>query len=121
MFNRHSLTANLMLLVVAFIWGVTFVFIKAALWEIGPFTFLAARFWLAFAVLAPIFFNHLRRYGRSLWLAGGVLGAVLCAAYAFQTIGLRTTTATRAGFLTGLFVVLVPLLGLCIGHRAGKG
>lgn len=117
MFHRHSLTANLMLLTVAFVWGATFVFIKAALGEIGPFNFLAARFWLAFVVLAVPFLTRLRRGGPSLWRAGGVLGTVLFAAYAFQTVGLRTTTASRAGFITGLFVVLVPLLSALVLRR----
>jgi drug/metabolite transporter (DMT)-like permease len=106
-----------MLLTVAFVWGATFVFVKTALREVGPFTFLAARFWLAFAVLAVPFLARLREGGRPLWRAGGVLGTVLFAAYAFQTVGLRTTTATRAGFLTGLFVVLVPLLSALVLRR----
>jgi len=114
---RHSLTANLMLLTVAFVWGTTFVFIKAALEEIGPFTFLAARFWLAFAVLVAPFLTRLRQGGPSLWRAGGALGIVLYTAYAFQTVGLRITTASRAGFLTGLFVVLVPLLSALVLRR----
>ena len=114
---RHVLTSRLMLLTVAFVWGATFVFVKAALGEIGPFTFLAARFWLAFAVLAGPLFARLRRGGLSLGRAGGVLGAVLFAAYAFQTVGLRTTTASRAGFLTGLFVVFVPLLAALVLRR----
>lgn len=64
---RHSLTANLMLLTVAFVWGVTFVFVKTALGEIGSFTFLVARFWLAFAVLAvPFLGTRLRRPHRLL-------------------------------------------------------
>ncbi|HEY63478.1 MAG TPA: DMT family transporter [Caldilineae bacterium] len=117
MLYRRSLIPSLMLLTVAFVWGATFVLIKTALEEIGPFTFLAMRFSLAFAVLAMSFLARLRRGGRSLWQAGGVLGAVLFAAYGFQTVGLRTTTATRAGFLTGLFVILVPLLSALMLRR----
>jgi len=112
--RRPSLTARLMLLTVAFAWEATFVFVKAALAEIGPFAFLAARFWLAFAVLALPFLTRLRQGGRLLWRAGAGLGLVLWVAYAFQTVGLRTTTATRAGFITGLFVVLVPLLSALV-------
>ncbi|MBU0511397.1 MAG: DMT family transporter [Chloroflexi bacterium] len=104
------LAANLMLLTAAFAWGATFVFIKSALGQIGPFTFLAFRFWIAFAVLAIFLRKRLRQGGCHLWRDGAILGGILCAAYAFQTIGLRSTTATRAGFVTGLFVVIVPLL-----------
>ncbi len=115
MFQYHqryasSLAADLSLVVVALIWGATFPMVKNALREVGPFTFLAIRFWLAFVVLGVILGRRLWRNGRSLWRAGGILGAVLFAAYAFQTTGLRTTTASKAGFLTGLSVVLVPLL-----------
>jgi drug/metabolite transporter (DMT)-like permease len=104
------IAANLMLLIVAIVWGATFVFVKSALDQIGPFTFLALRFWVAFIVLSIFLHSRLRHGGIPLWRAGVVLGVVLCAAYAFQTVGLNTTTASRAGFITGLFVVIVPLL-----------
>ncbi len=117
MSRRHTLIPSLMLLTVALVWGATFVFIKTALKESGPFSFLAMRFSLAFAVLALPLHARLRRGGRALWQAGGALGAVLFAAYGLQTVGLRTTTATRAGFLTSLFVVLVPLLSALILRR----
>ena len=61
-------------------------------------------------MLAIVLRSYLWQGSIPLWRAGAVLGAVLCAAYAFQTVGLRTTTATRAGFITGLFVVIVPFL-----------
>ncbi|HIQ06667.1 MAG TPA: DMT family transporter [Anaerolineae bacterium] len=114
MLRHHTLIPSLMLLTVAFVWGATFVFVKTALEEISPFTFLAARFSLAFAVLAVLLLHRLWRRSRPLWQSGSLLGAALFAAYAFQTVGLRTTTATRAGFITGLFVVLVPLLSALV-------
>ncbi|MDY7041120.1 MAG: DMT family transporter, partial [Chloroflexota bacterium] len=121
MLNRyqryHSLIADLALVVVAFIWGATFPMVKSALREVGPFAFLAIRFWIAFIVLAILLSKRLWRGGRALWRAGGTLGAVLFAAYAFQTTGLRTTTASKAGFLTGLSVVLVPLFSALLLRR----
>ncbi|MBC7249748.1 MAG: DMT family transporter [Anaerolineae bacterium] len=105
-----TLAADLALVVVAFIWGTTFVLVKSALQEIGPFTFLAARFWIAFLALGLPLLGRLWRGERSLWRNGGLLGVVLFAAYAFQTAGLRTTSASKAAFITGLSVVLVPLL-----------
>ena len=114
MFHRYQRyfpwAADLALVVVAFIWGTTFSLVKSALREVGPFTFLAIRFWIAFVVLGILLGRRLWRGDRSLWRDGGTLGVVLFAAYAFQTMGLRTTTASKAGFLTGLSVVLVPLL-----------
>ncbi len=117
MFRRHTLIPSLMLLTMALVWGATFVFVKTALKESGPFSFLTMRFSLAFAVLALPLRARLRRGGRALWQAGGALGTVLFAAHGLQTVGLRTTTATRAGFLTSLFVVLVPLLSALILRR----
>ncbi len=107
-----------MLLTIACVWGATFVFVKSALGQIGPFTFLALRFWIAFALLAVFLRNPLRQGGIPLWMAGAVLGAVLCAVYAFQTVGLRNATAARAGFITGLFVIIVPLLSTLVLRRS---
>jgi drug/metabolite transporter (DMT)-like permease len=121
MFHRYqryyALAADLSLMAVALIWGATFPMVKNALREVGPFTFLAIRFWLAFVVLGVFLGRRLWRDGRSLWRAGGTLGVVLFAAYAFQTTGLRTTTASKAGFLTGISVVLVPLLSALLLRR----
>lgn len=108
--RSSTLAADLALVVVAFIWGTTFVLVKGALQEIGPFAFLAARFWIAFLVLGLPLLSRLWRGERSLWRNGGLLGVVLFAAYALQTAGLRTTSASKAAFITGLSVVLVPLL-----------
>ena len=57
------LAGNLMLLTIAFVWGATFVFVKSALDQIGPFTFLALRFWIAFVVLVIFLCNRLRQGG----------------------------------------------------------
>jgi drug/metabolite transporter (DMT)-like permease len=102
--------ADLALLAVAAIWGATFVMVRQAVALIGPFTFLALRFALAAGLLALLFGGRLRRAGRRTWAAGMLVGLFLFAGYALQTVGLRYTTAGRAGFLTGLAVVLVPFV-----------
>jgi drug/metabolite transporter (DMT)-like permease len=102
--------ADLALLAVAAIWGATFVMVRAAVADTGPFTFLALRFSLAAGLLALLFAGRLRHAGRRAWAAGALVGLFLFAGYAFQTMGLRDTTASRAGFITGLAVVLVPFV-----------
>jgi drug/metabolite transporter (DMT)-like permease len=107
--------ANGALLLVTFIWGSTFTLTKNALMTVPVFHFLSVRFCIAalmlmlMSLLSPTTRNSFQK--KTIWLGTG-LGLVLFAAYAFQTIGLQYTTASAAGFLTGLSVVLVPILGL---------
>lgn len=111
MFRRldKGLEADLLMLMVAFVWGTTFVITKEALLDIGPFMFLGMRFLLAFLVLALLSFGHLRKINRQTVLTGGFIGLFLFIGYSFQTVGLQYTTSSNAGFITGLSVVLVPL------------
>ncbi|NMB17290.1 MAG: DMT family transporter [Firmicutes bacterium] len=105
------------LLFVAAIWGTTFVAVKEALADLAPYNFLAIRFTLALIVLAvPGFCRGRRLRASSLW-RGARLGTLLFAAYALQTVGLQYTTASNAAFITGLSVVLVPLL-TAVGLRS---
>ncbi|MBM3497326.1 MAG: DMT family transporter [Armatimonadetes bacterium] len=94
------------LLLVTLVWGLTFPIVKDAVADYGVVGFLAIRFALAAAVLA---LPGLRRATRRTWLIGGAIGLVLAAAYLLQTFGIRYTTATNSGLITGLFVVCAPL------------
>ncbi len=106
--------ALLALVVVTAVWGVTFVQVKDAV-ELYPlFAFLAVRFLIAAVVLAAPAAPRLRSLGRPGWLAGGSLGLLLALGYALQTAGLDRTTVSSAGFITGLYVVFTPLLGLLL-------
>ena len=100
--------ADLSLLLVTAIWGTTFVIVKNAIEQVTPMYFLALRFSLAALVLAamPGTINGLRHC----WRRTLTPGILLATAYALQTYGLIHTTASRAGFITGLSVVLVPIL-----------
>lgn len=118
--SRPRLLADTGLLFVAFIWGLTFVMVQDAVHEYPVFAFLSARFTFALLGLLPILWwrrNYLRRseseapLGRQL-LAGIGIGVILFAGYSFQTAGLLFTTPAKAGFITGLSVVIVPLLGV---------
>jgi drug/metabolite transporter (DMT)-like permease len=106
------LAAVLVLLVVAFIWGATFTVVKEALQEAPVFVFLSQRFMLAFVAFIPLLLRSPRGLSRRVLRQGAVLGLLLYGAYAFQTLGLVSTTASNAAFITGLNVVLVPVLSL---------
>jgi drug/metabolite transporter (DMT)-like permease len=97
---------TLLLVAVTAVWGWTFVVVQDAIAIYGVIPFLAVRFALAGAALAPIYAARLTR--RSL-LVGGGIGVVLAAGYLFQTMGLLFTTPTNSGLITGLFVVFAPL------------
>src|SRR5215218_6703317 len=102
------------LVLVAAVWGITFVQIKDAL-ELYPlFAFLAVRFAIALAVLAVPAARRVRSLGRDGAVAGLLLGGLLAAGYAFQTAGLERTTVSAAGFVTGMYVVLTPVFGLLL-------
>ncbi len=104
------LRAELALASVAFLWGATFVVVKGALEDVSTFLFLALRFSLASLLLA--FWLRARLFRRSpvAWFGGALCGLFLFLGYALQTAGLRWTTASNSAFITGLYVVLVPLL-----------
>ncbi len=106
--NRQTI-AELSMLFVAFIWGTTFVIVKSALADIGPFLFLGLRFLIAFIFLALISYRQLFKITWSTIFYGCIIGIFLFIGYIFQTIGLIHTTSSNAGFITGLSVVLVPI------------
>jgi drug/metabolite transporter (DMT)-like permease len=109
--------ADLSMLVVSFIWGATFVIVKNALLDIGPFMFVGIRFILAFLVLATLAYREVIKIRWSTLAAGLVLGVFLFVGYTFQTLGLQYTTSSNAGFVTGVSVVLVPLVYALLHRR----
>jgi drug/metabolite transporter (DMT)-like permease len=109
--------ADSLLALVALIWGSTFVVVKNALDAVGPFTFVAWRFWLAASLLVILFRHRLRGLGRGELLAGGLIGLWLALGYILQTIGLQYTTTGKAGFITGLNVVMVPVFATLLLRR----
>lgn len=125
--NKQKHIANLMLLLAAFIWGVAFSAQSVGMDYLGPFTFNGIRFILGSIVLIPVILVmnkkskepivHNREYWKKLIKAGVICGICLGAASSMQQIGLVYTTAGKAGFITALYVVLVPVLGLCFGKK----
>ena len=111
--NRLRLRADLALALVAFIWGATFIVVKRALLDVSPTLFLAIRFTIAAALLAMVFRGRaMPPPGRFWWTIarGSLVGASLIAGYVLQTVGLATTSASKAGFITGFYIPLVPFL-----------
>jgi len=113
---KKNVVADLVLLLVALIWGTTFVVVQNAIATLAPHSFNGIRFTMASVVLLPVVFyfdkNAFRNIDKNGWLSGILLGVFLFGGYAFQTVGLLYTTASKAGFITGLSVVIVPILSI---------
>jgi drug/metabolite transporter (DMT)-like permease len=102
------------LIAIAAVWGLTFVMVKDAIEELPTMAFLAYRFIPASLIVAVVFRRQLLALPRDGWRAGAVMGVFLAGGYIFQTLGMEHTTASNAGFITGLFVVLTPVLGALV-------
>jgi drug/metabolite transporter (DMT)-like permease len=99
-----------LLLITTVFWGVTFTIVKGAIAKVDVFVFLAQRFLLSFVILLPGCLIRRKHFSWPLLKRGSILGLFLFASYALQTLGLRYTSASNAGFLTGLNVVFVPVI-----------
>lgn len=123
----HALRADLLMLITAMIWGSGFVAQSAGMDHIGPLLFSGLRFALGSMCLLPLILRRVEgRLAEPLLtpglLRGGVaMGLALAAGINLQQIGLLFTSVTNSGFITGLYVIVVPLLGLLIGQRVGMG
>ena len=119
--------ANILLLLTAMIWGAAFVAQRVGMDHMGPLTFNGVRFALGSAALMPLIaWLEKRRTDApppfTVLLRGGLLmGLALFLGAWLQQFGLCYTTAGKAGFITGLYVVFVPLIGIFLGHRYGTG
>src|SRR5271170_3398939 len=108
----EKLRAHLLLLAVVAIWGSTFVLVKDALNDISPLLFNLIRMALATLCLVVVYRKHLYRLTPEALIGGAVAGFFLALGYQLQTAGLALTTPSKSAFLTGLTVVIVPLLSL---------
>ncbi len=108
------------LLLNTIIWGGTFALIKNALTDISPLLFLGIRFFIAAAILFPFIYKIVKQTDRNTFIAGSVLGLFYFFGFATQTIGLNYTTATKSGFITGTFVVIIPILQTIIEKKKPK-
>ena len=120
----HKLRSDLLLLVTAAIWGFAFVAQRLGMEHLEPLTFNGVRFLMGSLALVPVVRWRGRSHAAAPWRQdlrrGTVLGLVLCGGATLQQWGVVFTTAGKAGFITGLYVVLVPILGLAVGQRTHR-
>lgn len=124
--KSDTVKSDLLLLLAATIWGLAFVAQRVGMDHVGPFTFNGIRFALGGLSLLPfVWMSRKRTYAGThsdLIRSGIVSGICLFAGISFQQVGIVYTTAGKAGFITGLYVVMVPILGLFLGTaRTGAG
>ncbi|OPX38334.1 MAG: EamA family transporter [Deltaproteobacteria bacterium] len=132
--DKRVLRADWLLLLTAVIWGTAFVAQRAGMAYVGAFTFNGIRFALGMLVLLPLAMWGPAEYkpgtdpgrkmratpSQALW-GGGLAGLMLFSGASLQQLGLVYTTAGKAGFITGLYVIIVPIMGLFWGLKSGKG
>jgi drug/metabolite transporter (DMT)-like permease len=116
--SGFSRKADLALLLMTAIWGVTFPVVKTSLEDASPFVFLLLRFGVAVLVLFLVARSRLRKFNRAVLIPGGLLGVVFFLGFSFQTMGLGITTASRSAFITGLSVVFVPFISARLEKRS---
>jgi drug/metabolite transporter (DMT)-like permease len=102
--------ADLALAACTLVWGATFVLVKGALRDASVFAFIATRFVISTALMAVIFQRALKKTRRAEIRAGALIGILMFCGYVFQTVGLLSTTPSKAAFITGSSVVMVPIL-----------
>ncbi len=121
-----KIRSDLILLLAAIIWGFAFVAQRVGMEFVGPFTFNGVRFTLGTLVLVPFLFfgkkftlkdPSLATSRRKIIWGVIVTGILVFIGVSLQQVGLQTTTAGKAGFITGLYVVFVPIVGIFLGHR----
>lgn len=130
--NKFTLRQSLLLLLTATIWGVAFVAQSVGMEYVGPFTFNAVRSIIGGIVLLPLigFMNHRekqnlnhvhnKQQNKILWIGGLVCGIILFIASNLQQIGIQYTTVGKAGFITAMYIVIVPILGIFMKKKAGQ-
>jgi drug/metabolite transporter (DMT)-like permease len=125
---NHALRADLLMLLTALIWGTGFVAQTAGMDHIGPYLFSGLRFALGSLCLIPLILRNAKTarvpellLNRGMLRAGIIMGLALALGINLQQVGLLFTSVTNSGFITGLYVIVVPLLGLLLGHKTGLG
>jgi drug/metabolite transporter (DMT)-like permease len=128
--KTQALKTDLLMLITAAIWGFAFVAQREGMETMGPFLFSGVRFLIGVVVLLPVIWflskkpqqNHKAEVStKKLIFAGTIAGLLLFGAISFQQVGLQYTTAGKSGFITGLYIFFVPLIGLFFGQKTGSG
>ena len=128
--KTQAIRADILMLIAAAIWGFAFVAQRVGMETMGPHFFNTIRFFIGVLVLMPVVWFFSRKPKKSdktttstkkLLIAGSLAGILLFGGAAFQQVGIQYTTAGKAGFITGLYIFFVPLIGLFFGQRTGSG
>lgn len=121
---KNTMKGNVMLLICALIWGSAFVAQSEGMNYVEPFTYMAARYILGGAVLIPFILISARKNGEKVtydrkisFISGLICGVILFAASAFQQFGIKYTSAGKAGFITALYIIIVPIIGAFAGRK----
>jgi len=128
--KTQALKTDLLMLIAAAIWGFAFVAQREGMETMGPFLFSGVRFLIGVVALSPVVWFLSKKpqqthkaevSAKKLIFAGTVAGLLLFGGISCQQVGLQYTTAGKAGFITGLYIFFVPLIGLFLGQRTGSG
>lgn len=129
--NKFMIRQSFILLLTATIWGFAFVSQSVGMDYVEPFTFNAMRSLIGAAVLVPVIFllprlsseKHERKVHKTeekkAWTGGICCGVILAAASSFQQFGIQRTTVGKAGFITAMYIIMVPFLGIFLGKKLG--
>ena len=117
---KESIRADGWLLLLTVIWGLSFTLVKTALADISPILFLAIRFWLGSLLLVPFLFSGFSKINTDVLKRGFLLGLFMFLGMTLQTLGLKYTSASKSGFITGLAVLIVPVLVVIIERKLPK-
>lgn len=125
--RNQKLKGNLLLLLTAVVWGASFIAQSKGVEQVSPVAFIGIRSLLGSAVLFPVilFLDHRRKkqgrevqgWNKPLWLGGILCGLFLCAATTLQTMGMVETSPGKAGFITALYMVIIPLCQIFRGRK----
>ena len=124
--NKKEIKTDIMLVVAAILWGLGFVAQRDGMNYIGPFFYTAIRFGIGVLCLLPIYFitrkqeRKIKVEKKTILIAGLIVGVLLFLGVSAQQIGLQTTTASKASFITALYMVLVPIFGIFLKHKTSK-
>lgn len=132
--QKEKIRNSILLLLTAVIWGTAFVAQSVGMDYIGPFTFNAARFLIGGTVLIPLIvyrskknpllknqtLEEKRKNHKTAWIGGVCCGIALCGASLLQQMGIQHTTVGKAGFITTLYIIIVPLIELFFGKKIAK-